>query len=50
MTMMMIMVTMVMIYLLRAADNDMSISELHVESKLNRLNKIFRSTHKLAKA
>ena len=46
---MVIMMTM-MIYLFRAADNDMSISELHMENKLHRLNKIFRSTHKLVRA
>jgi len=30
---------MMVIYLFRAADNDMSICELHMENKLNRLNK-----------
>lgn len=46
---MVIMMTM-MICLFRAADNDMSVFELHMENKLNRLNKIFQSTHKLGKA
>jgi hypothetical protein len=45
------MITMMMIYLFRAAaDNDMSVSELHMENKLNRLNKIFQSTNKQVKA
>ena len=47
---MVIMMTMMMIYLFRAADDDMSISEVHMENKLNRLNRIFQSTHKLVKA
>jgi H+/Cl- antiporter ClcA len=47
---MVIIITMMMIYLFRAANNDMSISELHMENKLNRLNKIFKSTHKQVKA
>jgi len=50
MTIMVIMMTVMTIYLFRAADNDVSISELHVENKLNRLNKIFQSTHKPVKA
>jgi hypothetical protein len=52
--MMIIMITMtkmimMMIHLFRAADTDVSISELRTENELNRLNKIFHSTHKLLK-
>jgi hypothetical protein len=47
---MVFMINTMMIYLFRAADNNMSISKLHMENKLNRLNKIFQSTHKQVKA
>jgi hypothetical protein len=47
---MVIMMTMMTIHLFLAADNDMSISELHMENKWNHLKKLFQSTHKLVKA
>jgi hypothetical protein len=50
MIMVIMMTMMMMIHLFRAADTDMSISELFKENKLNRLNKIFHSTHKPLKA